>query len=122
MSIGIIGSVGKPSDKITYNDYQVTLAAQTGGVDNWLPYSTAGEGCYVYDLSFTDLPAAGLTQNSDVTVLPRGTITKQMLEKFGQINAVEVTQDDNQVDCVRFYSMNGKPTDDILVTLRVLNK
>lgn len=121
MAIGIIGAVGKSNEKITYSDHDVTLVASQGGTDNWIPYSTAGTNCHVYDLRFTDLPGANLTTSSDVTVLPRGTISESMLTNFSQINAVE-TGTFNDLDVVRFYSMTGKPTSDIQITLRVLNQ
>lgn len=120
MAVGIIGSVGKGNEKITYNDYNVTLVASSQGVDNWLPYSTAGANCYVYDLRFSDVPLANLTTTSDVSILPRGEITESLLANFSSINAVEVGTFNN-VDAVRFYSMTGKPTNDITITLRVLN-
>lgn len=118
MAVGIIGSVGKSAEKITYNDYDVTLVATQSGTDNWIPYSTAGINCHVYDLRFTDLPNAGLTVDSDVAVLPRGTITEAMLNNFAQINAIE-TGNFNDVDAIRFYCMTGKPTADIQVKVRV---
>lgn len=118
MAVGILGSVGKSAEKITYNDYDVTLVATQSGTDNWIPYSTAGSNCHVYDFRFTDLPNAGLTVDSDVAVLPRGTITESMLSAFSQINAVE-SGNFNNVEAIRFYSMTGKPTADIQITLRV---
>ena len=118
MAVGIIGSVGKSAEKITFNDYDVTLVASQSGTDNWISYNTAGSNCYVYDFKFTDLPNAGLTTSSDVAVLPRGTITETMLNNFAQINAVE-SGNFNNVDAIRFYSMTGKPTADIQITLRV---
>lgn len=119
MAIGIIGGCGYIKSK-NYSDTDVTLAAQTGGIDNWQSYSTAGANCYVYDLQFTDIPNSGITINSDVTVIPRGTITQSLIEKFNQINAVEVITNSSSQDVVRFYAFNGKPTDNIDVTLRVI--
>lgn len=121
MAIGIIGAVGKSNEKMTYSDHDVTLVASQGGTDNWIPYSAAGTNCHVYDLRFTDLPTAGLSTSSDVTVIPRGSISESMLANFSQINAVE-TGNYNNLDVVRFYSMTGKPTSDIEITLRVLNQ
>lgn len=118
MAVGIIGSVGKSAEKITFNDYDATLVATQSGTDNWIPYSAAGTNCHVYDLKFTDLPDAGLTTSSDVAVLPRGTITEAMLNNFAQINAVE-TGNFNNADVIRFYCMTGKPTADIQIKLRV---
>lgn len=118
MAVGIIGSVGKSAEKITFNDYDVTLVATQQGTDNWISYSAAGSNCYVYDFKFTDLPNAGLTVDSDVAVLPRGTITEAMLNSFAQINAVE-SGNFNNADAIRFYSMTGKPSADIQITLRV---
>lgn len=119
MAIGIIGGCGYIKSK-NYSDTDVTLVYQTGGADNWQPYSTAGTNCYVYELRFTDIPDSGITLTSDITIIPRGTITQTMIEKFNQINAVEVLTNSSNQDVVRFYAFNGKPTADIDVTLRVI--
>lgn len=120
MAVGIIGSIGTIK-KDFYKDTDVTLAAQTGGTDNWQSYTTAGANCYVYDLQFTDIPDSGITSASDVNVIPRGTISQSMIENFAQINAVEVTQNQQSADVVRFYAFNGKPSSNIDITLRVMN-
>lgn len=120
MAVGIIGSIGTIK-KDAYKDTDVTIAAQTSGVDNWQSYTTAGANCYVYDLQFTDIPDSGITQDSDISVIPRGTITQTLIENFSQLNAVEVTVDGSSNNVVRFYSFNGKPTVDIDITLRVMN-
>lgn len=120
MAVGIIGSIGTIK-KDAYKDTDVTIAAQTGGVDNWQSYTTAGANCYVYELQFSDIPDSGITSTSDVSVMPRGTITQTLIENFSQLNAVEVTVDGSSNDVVRFYAFNGKPTVDIDITLRVMN-
>lgn len=120
MTIGCISSVGLYPEKQNYVDTDVTIVLQTQDVDNWQPYAAAGTNCKVYDLAFTDIPNSGISLDSDVVVIPRGTITDTMLSNFSYINAVEtVTHDD--ANYVRFYSMRGNPPGNIEITLRVLN-
>lgn len=120
MAVGIIGSIGTIK-KDVYKDTDVTLVPESGGVDKWVSYSTAGANCYIYDLKFTDIPNSGITSTSDISIIPSGTITQTLIENFAQINAVEVTVDSNSNNVVRFYAFNGKPTVSIDVTLRVMN-
>ena len=121
MGVGCIGSVGLFSEKDNYVDTNVTLVLQTQDVHNWQPLSAAGPNCKVYDLAFTDIPNSGITVDSDIAIIPRGTITQTTLENFGYINAVEIITSDN-ANYVRFYSMRGEPPANIELTLRVLNK
>lgn len=121
MGVGCIGSVGLFSEKDNYKDTNVSLMLQTQDVANWQPYATAGANCKVYDLAFTDIPNSGITVDSDIAIIPRGTITQTMLENFSYINAVEIYTNNN-LNYVRFYSMRGEPPANIELTLRVLVK
>lgn len=120
MAIGCIGSVGLYPEKTNYIDTDVTIVLQTQDVSNWQPYSAAGTNCKVYDLAFTDIPDSGITLDSDVVIIPRGTITESMLINFGYINAVETVTHDG-ANYLRFYSMRGEPPANIEITVRVLN-
>lgn len=121
MAIGLIGSVGKAEQVVPYVDHDITVAAQTSGQDNWTVYSSGGTNCYVYDLPISDIPGGGIDLDSDFAVLPRGTITATLLENFSNINAAEITNI-NDTPVLRFYSMTGKPSVDITITLRIYNQ
>ena len=121
MAIGLIGSVGKPEQVVPYVDYDITVVAQTGGQDNWKAYAAGGTNCYVYDLPVADIPNADISLDTDFAILPRGTITATLLENFSNINAAEVTTIDNAT-VLRLYSMSGKPSVDITITLRKYNQ
>ena len=125
MSAGIIGGIGKmpETSKSLFENYDVSLQMQTGGVDNWQPYSAAGTNCYVYDYEVAqDYPDAGFSETSIVDILPRGTITQALIEGFSWINAaepqsLEVSGSTKKV--VRFFSFMGKPNVDINIVLRI---
>lgn len=121
MAIGLIGSVGKPEQVVPYVDHDITVVAQTGGQDNWKAYAAGGTNCYVYDLPVSDIPNSDITLDTDFAILPRGTITSTLLENFSNINAAEVTTIDNAT-VLRLYSMSGKPSVDITITLRKYNQ
>lgn len=125
MASGLIGGIGDMpvASKTLFNDYDISLQLQTEGVDNWQPYSTAGTDCYVYDYDLlADYPTAQFDANSVCSLLPRGTITQQLIEGYSWINASEsvaVTQNDTTKNLLRIYSFKGKPNADINLTLRI---
>lgn len=128
MASGLVGGIGDmpvPS-KALFTDYEISLQQQTGGVDNWQPYSTAGTDCYVYDYDvLTDFPTAQFDANSVCSLLPRGTITQSLIEGYSWINACEavaITVNDTNKNVLRIYSFKGKPNTDINLTLRIHKK
>lgn len=128
MAAGLVGGIGDMpvALKTLFTDYDISLQQQTGGVDNWQPYSTAGTDCYVYDYDvLTDYPEADFDANSVCSLLPRGTITQSLIEGYSWINACEavaIPVNDTTKNVLRIYSFRGKPNADINLTLRIHKK
>lgn len=114
MAIGVIGSAGKRN---TYKDFNVTISAQTGGVDNWTADSSVGTNAYTQTVLTADISAnLYIDGATDFYVIPNPpAITESALEQFSYISACESTSTG-----IKFYSVTGKPTFDIPVTIRVI--
>lgn len=123
MATGIISGIGRFETQRGLEDsYDVMLVAVQDGINNWQPYSTAGNNCYVYDYDLqADYPSAILTEDDVFECTLRLAVTDGQVKKFSWINAIETMifnegQPDETVK-IRFYSFNGQPTDDIPVKL-----
>ena len=114
MAIGVIGSSGK---KNSYIDYNVTILAQTEGVDNWVADSTVGSNAYTQTVLTADIsPNLYIDGGTDFYVIPNPTtITDSALEQFSWLSAAESTSTG-----IKFYSITGKPSFNIPVTIRVI--
>ena len=114
MSIGVIGSSGRTNN---YVDYNVTISHQTGGVDNWALDTTAGANCYTQTVLTADIDTnLYIDGATDFYVIPNpATITESSLDQFSWLSAAESTSTG-----IKFYSMTGKPSFDIPVTIRVI--
>lgn len=116
MAIGVVGSSGRTNN---YVDYDVTITAQSGdpAVDNWTADATAGANAYTQTVLTADISAnLYIDGATDFYVIPNPqTITESALDQFGWISAAESTSTG-----IKFYSMTGKPSFDIPVTIRVI--
>ena len=114
MAIGVIGSAGKQN---AYKDFDVTIAAQTGGVDNWVADTSVGPNAYTQTVLTADIsPNLYIDGATDFYVIPKpGAITESALEQFSWLSAAEST-----ATGIKFYSVTGKPSFDIPVTIRAI--
>lgn len=114
MAIGVIGSAGKQN---AYKDFDVTISAQTGGVDNWTADATVGANAYTQTVLTADIsPNLYIDGATDFYVIPNpNAITESALGQFSWISAAESTSTG-----IKFYSVTGKPSFDIPVTIRVI--
>lgn len=116
MAIGVVGSSGRTNN---YVDYDVTITAQSGdpAVDNWVADSSAGPNAYVQTVLTADISSnLYIDGGTDFYVIPNPqTITESALDQFSWISAAESTSTG-----IKFYSMTGKPSFDIPVTIRVI--
>lgn len=114
MAIGVIGSAGKQN---AYKDFDVTITAQSGGVDNWTADATVGATAYTQTVLTGDISSnLYIDGATDFYVIPNpATITESALEQFSWISACESVSTG-----IKFYSVTGKPTFDIPITIRVI--
>lgn len=116
MAIGVIGSSGRTNN---YVDYDVTVTAQSGdpATDNWHADATAGQNAYVQTVLTGDISSnLYVDAATDFYVIPNPqTITESALDQFSWISAAESTSTG-----IKFYSMSGKPSFDIPVTIRII--
>lgn len=116
MAIGVVGSSGRTNN---YVDYDVTITARSGdpATDNWVADATAGASAYVQTVLTADISSnLYIDDATDFYVIPNPqTITESALDQFSWISAAESTSTG-----IKFYSMTGKPSFDIPVTIRVI--
>ena len=68
MAIGVIGSSGKQN---AYKDFNVTISAQTGGVDNWAADATVGATAYTQTVLAEDIsPNLYIDGATDFYIIP----------------------------------------------------
>lgn len=116
MSIGVIGSSGRTNN---YVDFDVTIPAQSGdpAQDNWVAEPSAGPNAYSMTVLTADISSnLYIDDGTDFYVIPNPqTITESALDQFSWISAAESTSTG-----IKFYSMTGKPSFDIPVTIRII--
>ena len=105
-----------------WTDYDITLAAQTGGVDNWQAAPSMGANAYAYSV-----PAAtfgnGVYISSGTSYMiwsNAQTIHESTVTDYSMINSTQST--DGQVagqGTIDFVSLTGKPVNDIPLKVRI---
>ena len=114
MAIGVMPSVGKTMDTV---DYNITITAKTGNTDNWEADATVGTDCYTQTVLTADIsPNLYIDGGTKFYVLPHpNSVTSSALEQFAWLACAESTDTG-----IKFYSVRGKPSFDIPVTIRII--